>query len=111
MQDEEQATCCCFNLLLALLFCYTIHRYIPPPGSRDMKPLTQQMKTEDLQAEQKSQKQLVAIDAVHTVSCTPTHACKESSTNYYRMSALKRKRQSSSSDTDDIIDLTQDSSQ
>ena len=79
-----------------------------------MKPLTQQIKREDLQAEQKSQKQLVATDTVHTDSCTPTHACKESSTDYYRMSALKRKRQSSSSnssDTDDIIDLTQDSSQ
>lgn len=76
-----------------------------------MKPLAQQIKREDLQAEQKSQKQLGATDTVHMDSCTPTHACKESSTDYYRMSALKRKRQSSSSDTDDIIDLTQDSSQ
>ena len=87
-----------------VLFCY---RYIPP---LDVKLLSQQTKRRDLPATQMSKEQTVATSTCTAQdSDTPAHACEASRVSVCR--PLKRKRQNSSSDPDDIIDLTQDSPQ
>ena len=90
-----------------VLFCY---RYIPPLGARDVKLLSQQTKRKDLPATQMSKEQTAPTGTCTAQdSDTPAHACEASGVSVYR--PPKRKRQNSSSDPDDIIDLTQDSPQ